>query len=127
MSLRELTEANGELPPTVEVRTGGGGRHVYFRMPDDVDVRNSVDLGGLPGLDVRGTGGYVLLPPSDHASGNLYAWIRDPESTRLAEAPGWLLEMMHSAHSAGSHSERTDLLRWRIRLRVTGIGINEVF
>src|SRR5262245_13370657 len=63
-ALRQLEEAHGRLPPTVEAITARG-RHLYFRMPENGDVRNSVGVLG-PGLDIRGTGGYVLAPPSIH-------------------------------------------------------------
>lgn len=46
---------------TFIVRTPSGGRHVYFRVTDD--VRNSVEQLG-PGVDVRGSGGYVVGPGS---------------------------------------------------------------
>ena len=50
-----------ELPTDVVVRTGGGGLHYYVRHCEG--VRNSA--GALAeGVDVRGEGGYVLLPPS---------------------------------------------------------------
>jgi hypothetical protein len=55
-------------------------------------VRNS---NGLPaGLDVRGEGGYVVLPPSLHASGRRYWWGISPRAGTLEPAPGWLLELV---------------------------------
>jgi hypothetical protein len=63
-SLAALIDAHGELPQTASVRTGRGGRHYYFRYPDDGTViPNSAGKLGH-GLDVRGEGGYVLVPPS---------------------------------------------------------------
>jgi hypothetical protein len=63
-SLARLLREHGPLPQTVEARTGGGGRHVYFAHPGGV-VRNKVGL--APGIDVRGDGGCVVAPPSVHA------------------------------------------------------------
>ncbi|MDP9471613.1 MAG: bifunctional DNA primase/polymerase, partial [Chloroflexota bacterium] len=79
-------------PATWSVETGSGGLHVYFRYPDGLDIRNSAGKLG-PGLDVRAAGGYVLLPPSLHRSGNRYRWADgyDPDSTPLADPPTWLL------------------------------------
>ncbi|GAI63041.1 unnamed protein product, partial [marine sediment metagenome] len=45
------------------------------------------------GLDLRGDGGYVLLPPSKHPSGIRYEWILSPEE-ELADPPGWLLSLI---------------------------------
>src|SRR6476620_3228554 len=38
--LRKLEATHGALPSTVEA-ISGRGRHVYFRMPPNVDIRNS--------------------------------------------------------------------------------------
>lgn len=92
-TLDTLTGVHGPLPPTIECRTGGGGRHVYFRYPSFM-VRNSSGKIGL-GLDIRGEAGYVVAPPSRHSSGTFYqwtlAWEEEPEP---AEAPGWLLQKL---------------------------------
>ncbi|GLW30701.1 bifunctional DNA primase/polymerase [Actinoplanes regularis] len=69
--LRHLLD--DEVPPGPQVRTGSGGRHLWFR-PTGYGNRVRV----LPGLDWRGTGGYVLAPPSRHATGAGYTWIRRP-------------------------------------------------
>ena len=56
---------------TPTVRTGGGGKHFYFAYQEG--IRNSVRFAPLH--DIRSDGGYVLVPPSDHKSGNKYQWF----------------------------------------------------
>ena len=89
----ELEDYFCPLPRTPTVKTGGGGRHYYFKMPESEDVRNSTKLGKRP-VDVRGTGGYVLAAPSNHISGNDYVWEVSPDEVCLAEAPPWLLDIV---------------------------------
>lgn len=93
-SISDLTARFGRLPDTITARTGGGGWHLYFRMPTDRPVRNSSSKVG-PDIDVRGTGGYVVLPPSPHPSGSLYRWLpnRAPGEIEPATAPQWLIEL----------------------------------
>jgi len=64
----------GPLPATVTVQTGGGGRHLYFSYPS-FEVRKDT-AGKLlgSGLDVMSDGGFVVAPPSRHASGKRYRW-----------------------------------------------------
>lgn len=109
-SLERLQQAHGPLPDTVEVRTGGGGRHLYFAHPGDV-TRNRVGL--LPGIDLRGDGGYVVAPPSIHGSGEPYRWVRSPEVLYPLPLPPWLL---HSADGEPTpHGQ--PLSYWRRLLR----------
>ena len=63
-TLEALEEQFGELPPTRTVKTGRGGLHYHFKYPEDGTVipNSSGRLG--PGIDIRGEGGYVLVPPS---------------------------------------------------------------
>jgi len=88
-SLLGLEAEHGPLPRTVQSITGGGGRHIYFVHPGGV-VRNAVAI--RPGLDIRGDGGYVVAPPSRHASGQYYRWVpgRSPAECQLAPFPRWL-------------------------------------
>jgi hypothetical protein len=83
------------LPTTLRARTGSGGLHLWFKMPaDGLDITNRGRLrwdGQRTGLDVRGTGGYVVAPPSGHYSGGTYAW---EGSAEVAEAPAWLIELV---------------------------------
>ena len=58
------------LPPTVTCLTGGGGEHYYFEHPGGwVGDRAAL----LPGIDLRGDGGLVIAPPSNHLL-ELYRW-----------------------------------------------------
>jgi hypothetical protein len=84
-SLAKLERAGVPVPKTARTRTGGGGIHLYFRYPRETDIRNSAGLLG-PGLDVRGEGGYVVVPPS-RTQGS-YEWV---DRSPLAEA-SWLIE-----------------------------------
>ncbi|MDI6105301.1 bifunctional DNA primase/polymerase [Actinoplanes sp. NEAU-A12] len=78
----------GDVPPGPQVRTGGGGRHLWFRP---TGYGNRVRL--LPGLDWRGCGGYVLAPPSRHVSGGDYRWIRRP-AVALPVSPAALVALI---------------------------------
>lgn len=66
---------------TRTIRTGSGGLHLYFRWPGQ-PVKNSASK-IAPGIDVRGDGGYVIVPPSPG-----YA-IAD--NAPVADLPDWLL------------------------------------
>ena len=94
-SISALTARHGRLPETLTARTGGGGWHLFFRMPTDRDVRNTTSKVG-PKIDTRGTGGYVILPPSPHPSGRAYGWMLDrgPGEIEPAHAPAWLLDLV---------------------------------
>jgi hypothetical protein len=100
-TLRQLEAAHGALPPTVEAITGKG-RHLYFRWPTGYDIRNKQDNPVMPGIDVRGNGGYVLAPPSIHPSGRAYCWSVD-SADEFADAPDWLIVLVTSrVHPAGA-------------------------
>jgi len=86
----EIIKAQGE-PATVTVKTGSGGSHYYFLYPVNFVVGNSSGKFGK-GIDIRGEGGQVVIPPSFHPNGNQYEWINDPETTAIATAPQWLLD-----------------------------------
>lgn len=75
-TLQELIDHYGLLPPTLMSRTGGGGQHYFFRFPEREGIRNSEGKLGS-GLDIRAEGGYVIVAPSIHASGNAYEWLEN--------------------------------------------------
>jgi Bifunctional DNA primase/polymerase, N-terminal len=87
--LDQLTTQRGPLPPTLTSITPRGGKHKYFAWDPNVEIRNSESKVG-PGIDVRGNGGYVILPPSRNANGGMYQW--EPGGTKvIAPAPPWLV------------------------------------
>jgi hypothetical protein len=61
---------------TAETRTGSGGSHLIFAYPDD-GLGLKGGSGWLPGVDVKSNDGYIVAPPSTHASGDRYEWVRD--------------------------------------------------
>lgn len=110
-SLTRLALRNAGLPETVEAATGGGGGHIYFKHPG-FEVRNRAGL--LPGLDLRGDGGVIIVPPSIHPSGKPYRWRKGfaPDEIALAPLPDWLLVPRFGGSSQG-HS----LSYWRKLVR----------
>src|SRR3989304_712485 len=95
--LERLIATYGELPFTVECWTGGGGRHFYFTHPGGVIPSSSSKVGA--GVDVKGDGGYVVIPPSIHECGNEYEWDLEhhPRRTPLAPIPTWLQDRIHAS------------------------------
>ena len=77
------------LPTTRTVSTPNNGRHHYLTPLGSV-IKNRTGL--VPGIDVRGDGGYVVLPPSRLANGKQYQW--EAEEAPIAEAPKWLLDLL---------------------------------
>lgn len=88
-------EANHGHVHTLAQRTGriDGGRQLFFQWPDGHIVKPGA--GVLPGIDVRGDGGYVVAPPSIHPSGRRYQWEGKVE---LASASDALLKMVGATH-----------------------------
>jgi Bifunctional DNA primase/polymerase, N-terminal len=93
--LDKLLAIHGALPSTRGVITPRG-RHYHFRM-NGGDIRNSTSK-VAPGIDVRGTGGYIVLPPSVRNNGAVYQWCGSIDDT-LADAPDWLVELAREANS----------------------------
>ena len=76
---------------TAEASTPRGGRHLYFTVPDQCEIRNSASK-LAKGIDVRGIGGYIVVPPSSTSDG-VYEWTTRPEEG-IANLPGWLCERL---------------------------------
>lgn len=111
-SLADLEAEIGQLPPTVEVITGGRGRHLYFAHPGGT-VPNRA--GVLPGIDVRGDGGSLAMPPSVHPSGRKYRWMsgRSPDDLAPARMPTALVTRIRRRLPAAGYT----LPHWRAVVR----------
>ncbi len=92
-SLQELQSQHTPLPETRRSRTGNKGLHFFFQYPHDGNTYvNAVGLAGLEGVDIRATGGYVVIPPSKLYGRLAYKW-GNPE-TPLALLPEWLRDVL---------------------------------
>jgi DNA-binding transcriptional ArsR family regulator len=112
---------------TVTVVTGGGGQHLLYRAGGK-PYGNST--GSLPaGIDVRGVGGYIVVAPSVHKSGQLYMYEEGygPRDVELAPIPSPLDEILAAAHEEHTTSTparftqtstpQPDLSQWQLSQR----------
>ncbi len=90
-SLDVLLEKYCPFPETLLAITGGCGKHYFFEV-NGLTIRSG-EL--APGIDIKAEGGYVILPPSPHPSGNRYAWANN---TRVSEMPTWLEALLRERH-----------------------------
>jgi hypothetical protein len=82
-----LSIAPTEHPGPV-ARTGGGGWHLLY-APTGLGNR----VGLLADVDWRGRDGLIVVPPSQHASGHRYTWVR-PLTTVLPQVPAGLRRLL---------------------------------
>jgi hypothetical protein len=87
-ALAALEREHGRLPPTRSVETGKG-QHLHFTYPKNVFKVKSVSNQNLK-LDVRGDGGYLIMPPSIHANGRGYSFT-ESNIENLSELPLWVV------------------------------------
>jgi hypothetical protein len=91
---RALVTHNADNEPETPVQvTGGGGLQILFRCPHGWNVptcKTSI------GVDIRGQGGFAVLPPSRHVSKQGYRWKEDraPWEVEIDLAPQWLLDVV---------------------------------
>jgi hypothetical protein len=75
--------------------SGGGSTHRYYGRPPRKEIRNRQGWKRIPGLDIRGQGGYIVLPPSIHPeTGAPYRWLTDllrPEDLPRF-SPAWVYQ-----------------------------------
>ncbi|MBM3566820.1 MAG: DNA primase [Alphaproteobacteria bacterium] len=112
-SLERLVAANGPLPKGPVQQTGGGGLHLFFRMPFDRRVRNSASR-VAPKIDVRGEGGYIIVSPSVHPSGERYRWAPGLSLAEVAvpAAPDWLLDLVAPRPAPGGSTAAKTSGQW---------------
>jgi hypothetical protein len=93
--IRELATIHGLHSSGPLVRTGGGGWH-YYLAPTGL---GNVQPQGLAHVDWRGRGGYVVAPPSCHASRHPYQWAPGRNlDTPPGQVPTVLLERLQPRH-----------------------------
>lgn len=91
--LRDLEQKLGMLPETRTVLSGSGNDscHYHFKAPEGVELRGKL----VSGVDIKGEGGYTLMPPSNHKSGGKYTWdLLCGEDHEIATLPDAWVEAM---------------------------------
>ncbi|HUN53991.1 MAG TPA: bifunctional DNA primase/polymerase [Smithella sp.] len=76
------------LPDSLNIptaRTPRGGWHFYFQYP--ADSKLSVQAGIMPGVDIRGEGGYIVAAPSMNGNGRGYEWLDGLSLAEVAPPP----------------------------------------
>lgn len=91
-TLAALEKIHGALPATAIAKTANGGRHYLFNHV--AGLRNRGALG--VGLDVRGSGGFIIAAGSRMADGRSYNWVDydGPGIPPVADAPQWLIDII---------------------------------
>jgi archaellum biogenesis ATPase FlaH len=84
----------------------GNGWHLFFRHTG-VKVASRTNV--IPGLDVRGDGGYIVAPPSIHPNGQQYHW-EIPIGSDLPVPPPELVRLISRSkiETRGDSSPRLD-------------------
>lgn len=83
--LERLQDANGPLPATLRIQSGGGGQHYIFRSPRKVRPPSRMLL---PGVEFMADRSLLVAAPSRHETGNRYAILDDHPPVLLPES--WL-------------------------------------
>jgi Bifunctional DNA primase/polymerase, N-terminal len=102
-ALQQLAQTLDLRLPGPLVATGGGGWHYWF-APTGLGNRPPR---GLAQVDWRGIGGCVLAPPSRHASGRPYRWLRSLDQAPLPQVPAALRALLKPDHPTSSRPART--------------------
>lgn len=89
--------------------TGGGGKQYFFRSPKGwvaPTIKTSI------GVDIRGEGGFAMLPPSMHESGKEYAFDAGSAvyDCSIEEAPAWLCDEIDILAAQNGHIAQAPLL-----------------
>jgi hypothetical protein len=95
-SIKALEKKHGKLPATLMAVSPTGSVHRFYKHPGKgFRVRMSTSE-IAPGVDIKGDGGMVFVPPSVRTDGT-YRWLND---LPIADAPEWLLAFV-CAESSG--------------------------
>ena len=101
-----------KYPTQMIARSGGGGYHLFYQYPtNQTRVSNRVRI--FDGADLRADGGFIVLPPTMHPSGNRYEWIKrgplgafplpflDFQAQPRTQNEGWITEALRGVSEGG--------------------------
>jgi hypothetical protein len=90
--LDDIEAKNGKFPDTWDQLTGGGGRHLCYQVQQGMKFAGKL----APGIDIKQGGGYIMVEPSLHESGQVYGWELSSsplDGVGIEFAPQWLISM----------------------------------
>ena len=107
-----IEELLRKYPTQMVAKSGGGGYHLYYTYPQNQSrVANRVRI--FEGADLRADGGFIVLPPTMHPSGNRYEWVKkgplgafpmgllDLKAQSTAFNEGWITEALRGVSEGG--------------------------
>lgn len=107
-----IEELLRKYPTQMVARSGGGGYHLFYQYPTSQSkVSNRVRI--FEGADLRADGGFIVLPPTVHQSGNKYEWIKrgplgafpmallDLKAHTPVQGDGWITEALRGVSEGG--------------------------
>ena len=107
-----IEELLKKYPTQMIARSGGGGYHLFYQYPvNQSRVSNRVRI--FEGADLRADGGFIVLPPTMHPSGNRYEWVKrgplgafpvallDLQAQPKAQGDGWITEALRGVSEGG--------------------------
>ena len=77
------------------VKTGSGGRHLYFRLTDKIPLHK--ELKALPGIKFISTGSFIVGPGSLHQTGNKYE-VLSGDIQNINSPPDTLLHILKKSN-----------------------------
>ena len=73
------------LPPTRTASTISGGYHLYYKHPQNgIKIKTIANF--RKGVDIRGDGGFIVLPPSGVSDEHRYHWQTEDECAELPDS-----------------------------------------
>ena len=106
-----LEQHGVEWADTRRVRTPTLGLHDHFLWPSGFEVGNDNTGRLAPGVDIKGLGGYVVVPPSEVGGRRYYFEDCDGEKDVL-EAPSWLLDELRRVFASPPPREEPGPRTW---------------
>jgi P4 family phage/plasmid primase-like protien len=91
--------SKGDLPKTWQFSTPSGGMRYLYRIPANETILKKFTQADPSEMHsecaLLGEGQMTIMPPSIGENGANYDWINHPNVTKLAEAPGWMVQKMN--------------------------------
>lgn len=102
-AMQRLEDEHGPVPDGLCVVTSRGYALIY-EWPPDADVRPATKH-PCEGIDIRGRGSYIVIPPSVHPSGHFYHY--SDNSLPIPPCPAWLLAPILNHSRAGAQDRQS--------------------